>query len=183
MNKCVFLDRDGTIIVEKNYLSKPRDVELLPGAEEGLAEMTKLGFLLVVVSNQSGVGRGYFGAAEVEAVNARISKLLAASEVRIENFYYCPHLPEDNCRCRKPSAGMISAAVRDLDIDLSGSFMIGDKLCDLQLAANSGLVPVLVRSGYGAELERQQSVAQAGCRFVADNLLDAARFIGRSVKT
>ena len=178
MKKCVFVDRDGTIIVEKNYLSDPTGVELLPGAAEGLARLAGLGYLLVVVSNQSGIGRGYFSAAQVEAVHIRLDELLAAGGVRIDRYYYCPHRPDEGCACRKPATGMIDDAVRDLDINLSHSFMIGDNLCDLQLGKNAGITPVLVRTGYGSELENEKAVvAQTGCRFVADSLLDAAVFI------
>ncbi len=177
MKKCVFLDRDGTIIVEKNYLSDPREVELLPGAAEGLGKLAGLGYLLVVVTNQSGVGRGYFDVDQVEAVHARLDELLAESGTRLDKYYYCPHLPENRCRCRKPLTGMIDDAVRELDIDIRGSYMIGDKLCDLQLGKNAGLASVLVRTGYGSNLDDDQSVAEAGCRLVADNLLDAAGII------
>jgi D-glycero-D-manno-heptose 1,7-bisphosphate phosphatase len=177
MKKCIFLDRDGTIIVEKNYLSDPRDVELLPGAAQGLGQLAAMGYLLVVVTNQSGVGRSYFDVAQVEAVHARLDQILEQAGARIDKYFYCPHLPDDGCRCRKPSTGMIDDAVQELGIDIRGSYMIGDKLCDLQLGKNSGLEPVLVRTGYGANLDSVKSLAEAGCRFVADNLLDAAGLI------
>ncbi len=177
MKKCVFLDRDGTIIVEKNYLADPAGVELLPGAAEGLAKLAGLGYLLVVVSNQSGVGRGYFAAARVEAVHARLDELLAAAGAGIDKYYYCPHRPDEGCACRKPLTGMIDDALRELDISAGCSFMIGDSLCDLQLGKNAGLTPVLVRTGYGSKLKNEQAVAQTGCRFVANNLLDAAGYI------
>ena len=181
MNGCVFLDRDGTIIVEKNYLADPAQVELLPRAAEGLKKMADLGYALVVISNQSGVGRGYFGEQEVNAVNERINELLLPSAVSIEKYYYCPHTPEDCCSCRKPSTGMIDQAVRELDIDPRRSFMIGDKLCDIELGRNAGLSPILVRTGYGAELADSDALAGTGCSHVAGNLLDAAQYIAASL--
>jgi D-glycero-D-manno-heptose 1,7-bisphosphate phosphatase len=181
MKKCVFLDRDGTIIVEKNYLSDPRDVELLPGAVEGLGKLVVMGYLLVVITNQSGVGRGYFDLEQVEAVHARLDQVLEPAGARITKYYYCPHLPEDGCRCRKPSTGMIDDAVRDLEIDIDASFMIGDNLCDLHLGKNAGLEPVLVRTGYGSNLDNEKTLTEAGCRFAADNLLEAAGFIESTI--
>lgn len=175
---CVLLDRDGTIIVERHYLSSPDQVELVPGAGEGLREMADMGCRLIVVTNQSGIGRGYFSEADMHRVHERIACELAAFGVAIERFYFCPHTPEDDCACRKPKPAMAEQAARELGIDLALAVMIGDKPCDIDLGHQIGATTILVRSGYGA------SVAAAGstnAHFIANDLLDAARFLGRRV--
>jgi histidinol-phosphate phosphatase family protein len=147
---CVFLDRDGTVIVEKNYLSDPADVELLAGATVGLRRLRDLGFRLVLVTNQSGVGRGYFSLEDVAAVHARLALLLAEEGITLDGFYCCPHRPEDGCSCRKPATGMVDRACAELDLDPRASVMIGDKACDVELGVRCGLATILVQTGYGA---------------------------------
>jgi len=143
-----FLDRDGTLIEERNYLSDPDQAVLLPGVAEGLHALMGLGFRLVVVTNQSGIGRGYFGEADAHAVNARVDERLRAEGVDIAAWYICPHAPEQPCDCRKPSPGMVDQACAAFAVDLPASIMIGDKDIDLQLAANRGLRGFLVTSGH-----------------------------------
>ncbi len=170
----VFLDRDGTIIAERNYLSDPAGVELLPGAAEGLRRMSALGLPLVLVTNQSGVGRGYFGRDAVERVHGRLLELLEAEGVRLDGIYACPHEPAQNCACRKPLPGLLHRAGAELKLDLAASFMVGDKPCDVELGLGVGATALLVRTGYGAE-----HAAQGSCvpHHVVDNLLEAARRI------
>jgi len=172
----VLLDRDGTIIVERNYLSDPDGVELLPGTASGLRKLAALGLGLVVVSNQSGVGRGYFGAPEVEAVNQRMRDLLRAEGVELDAIYYCPHAPADACPCRKPKPGLIERAAREHGFVPREAFVIGDQPCDVELARGVGATAVLVRTGYGAGVERKEGCAPD---LVADDLEAAARAIGR----
>lgn len=131
MKPAVFLDRDGVIIADKNYLSDPDGVELLPGAVEGLHMFQAAGFILIIVTNQSGVGRGMFSIQDAEAVNDRVVELLAKNTVTITATYYCPHAPGDNCLCRKPNPGMLLQAAAEHDIDLRQSIMIGDKEADV----------------------------------------------------
>lgn len=140
----VFLDRDGTIIFDRHYLCDPAGVELLPLAAAGLKRMQALGLPLVLVSNQSGVGRGYFGLHQVEQVNARLAELLAAQGVRLDGAYFCPHTPEDACSCRKPQPGLIHRAALDLGINPALSFMVGDKPCDVELGQAVSAVTFLV---------------------------------------
>ncbi|MEG6552093.1 HAD-IIIA family hydrolase, partial [Desulfocurvibacter africanus] len=113
----VVLDRDGTIIVDKHYLADPEGVELLPGAVEGLARLAGAGLGLVVATNQSGIGRGYFGEEDLHLVNARLSEVLAEHGVHIERYYFCPHGPEADCACRKPCTGLLDQAARELGLD------------------------------------------------------------------
>lgn len=148
----MFVDRDGTLIVEKNYLANPDDVQLIPGSGAALVELRAAGFAVVVVSNQAGVARGYFGEDAVHAVHARIDALLAAEGASIDRYYFCPHHPDFGgpCRCRKPNTGMLEDAARDLDLDLPRSYMVGDRLNDVEAGGRLGVPGLLVRTGYGA---------------------------------
>jgi D-glycero-D-manno-heptose 1,7-bisphosphate phosphatase len=145
----IFLDRDGTIIIDKNYPSRPDQVALLGGAVEGLRAMAKHGLPFVVVSNQSGIGRGYFSVEQADDVDARVKQLLARQSVQIAGWYRCPHAPGEGCVCRKPLPGMIRSAAYDLDLDLARSFVIGDKWSDIELAAAVGAAGILVTTGQG----------------------------------
>lgn len=172
----VFLDRDGTIILKHDYQSDADLVELLPGAAAGLRRMRELGLGLVVVSNQSGVARGYFTAPSVEQVHQRLRELLAVEGVVLDAIYYCPHGPDDACACRKPAAGMIQRAQREQSADPGRSFVVGDNACDLDLARAVGARSILVRTGYGREIEAQGAPPADA---VADDLAAAAEQIGR----
>ena len=177
MNRAVFLDRDGTIIEEKDYLSDPDQVVLFPGAGEGLKQLQDAGFKLFIVSNQSGVGRGYFTMADVERVNQRLAELLAKHGVRIEKIYIAPEAPDQPSRGRKPSPQFLFDARDEFGVDLSQSYMIGDKLSDLECGWNAGVKKsILVRTGYGAEQE-----SQVGDKFtratVANDLNGAVEWI------
>ncbi|MEW6756517.1 MAG: HAD family hydrolase [Candidatus Latescibacterota bacterium] len=173
----VVLDRDGTLIVERGYLSDPAQVELLPGVASALREMRSMGLGLVVATNQSGVGRGYFAADTVQRVHERLLWLLFAAGAALDACYYCPHVPEAHYRCRKPATGMVEQAARDLGFDPASWLVIGDKPCDILLARNLGATSVLVRTGYGELTERDVTV-RPDC--VVDDLVSAAQQI-RSV--
>jgi histidinol-phosphate phosphatase family protein len=134
----LFLDRDGTLIEDVGYPRDPRDVRLLPGAAAALARLAAAGFALVIVSNQSGVGRGLFGRAEAEAVHAEVLRRFAAEGVSFDGAYYCYHAPEDGCGCRKPAPGLLLRAAADLGLDTGRSFMVGDKAIDVAAGAAAG---------------------------------------------
>jgi histidinol-phosphate phosphatase family protein len=144
------LDRDGTLIVEKDYLADPDGAVLEAGAAAGLRTLAKLGLVLVVVSNQSGIGRGYFTRERADAVNARVDELLRAEGIEIAGWYLCPHAPDEVCDCRKPLPGLANAAARDLGLDLQRSFVVGDKPADVELARAVGATGLLVLTGHGA---------------------------------
>lgn len=165
----VFLDRDGTLIEEKNYLSRLEDVAFIPGSEAAVARLNRAGAKTVVISNQSGVGRGYFTEDFVQLTHEALRGHLAEHGAHLDAFYYCPHAPEAECACRKPKIGMLEKAARDFKMDLRG-VMIGDRVSDLQAGENAGLLRVLVKTGYGA-----QTFAEGKYRadFVAEDL-DAA---------
>lgn len=154
--RAVFFDRDGTLNVEKNYLWRIEDFEFFPGVPNAIRQLNRAGVLVVVVTNQSGVARGYFQLDDVRFLHDHIQSELMASGARIDGFYICPHHPDfghppRRCDCRKPAPGMLLRAAKDLDIDLNASYMVGDKLDDLEAARRAGCVPLLVETGYGRE--------------------------------
>jgi D-glycero-D-manno-heptose 1,7-bisphosphate phosphatase len=177
MNRAVFLDRDGTLIEEKNYLHRPEQVVILPGASAALKQLQDAGFKLVVVSNQSGVGRGYFTLADVDKVNAHLAAELSGAGVRFDKVYIAPEAPGAPSRGRKPSPQFLLDARDELGLDLAQSFMIGDKWIDLECGWNAGVrKSILVRTGYGAELERTAGAALRAA-IVVEDLPAAAEWI------
>lgn len=155
----VFLDRDGTVIEEKHYLSRPEDVVLLPTVGETIARLNSLDIPVAVVTNQAGIARGYFPESRLVEIHARLDELLARDGAIVNRYDYCPHHPVEglgqyriDCDCRKPKPGMLSRAALPLKIDLSQSLMVGDRLGDLQAGANAGCHSALVRTGYGASM-------------------------------
>ncbi len=168
----VLLDRDGTINVERHYLSTPKEVELLPGAAAGLRRLQQLGSRLVIVTNQSGVARGYFDAAQLDRIHDRLRDLLAQAGVEIAAVLSCLHSPDDNCDCRKPRPGLALAAARQFGFSLADIAVIGDKRVDVELGQAVGATTVLVRTGYGAA---QEGLSGRPPDIVADDLTDAAR--------
>ena len=158
MNHAVFLDRDGTLIAEKNYLHRPDDVELFPGAGTALKRLVDAGFRLFIVTNQSGIGRGYFSLADAERVNERVSREFARAGVRFERTYIAPEAPDQPSLVRKPSPRFLFNARDEFDLDLAESFMVGDKLIDRECGWNAGVKrSILVRTGYGAGVERDDA--------------------------
>lgn len=147
----VVLDRDGTVIVERHYLSDPRLVELLPEAATGLRHLRALGLGLVVITNQSALGRGLFDESRLDAIHRRFGELLRAEGVRLNGIYFCPHRPEDGCGCRKPRTELLELAAQELRFDPRTSFVVGDKACDIELGRKVGATTFLVRTGYGAQ--------------------------------
>jgi D-glycero-alpha-D-manno-heptose 1-phosphate guanylyltransferase len=168
------LDRDGTIIEEREYLADSAGVKLIPGAGAALRELKKMGFSLVLITNQSGIARGFFSEAVLQEIHARLEQLLAEAGVRLDGIYICPHRPEDDCRCRKPKLGLMQQAASDLGFTLEHSIVIGDKASDVEMGRNAGAITFLVRTGYGAGVAAAQgSLAD----FVVDDLGAAARVI------
>lgn len=171
----ILLDRDGTIVIEKNYLSSVDDLELLPGAVEGLRMLQEAGYGLIVVTNQSGIARGKLTAETLAVIHAELERRLAEGGVKIDAFYHCPHIPEDHCDCRKPKPLLANRAAADFNFDLQHSFVIGDKPCDIDLGKNCGARTILVRTGYGLHYE----AAGIDVDFVANDLVEAAQYIKR----
>jgi histidinol-phosphate phosphatase family protein len=175
----VLLDRDGTIIVDCNYVANADQVELLSNAASGLRKLQELGLGLAVVTNQSAVGRGRLDRNVLEAIHRRMIALLAAEGIELAGIYVCPHTPADACTCRKPSTGLVELAARELGFDPQSCFVIGDKPCDIELGQRCGATTLLVRTGYG------QQVAMAGTAtpdHVVADLAGAAEVIQRLLR-
>jgi len=136
--KAVFLDRDNTLIFDPGYIHEAEKVRLLEGVGEGLKLLKEAGYLLIVVSNQSGIGRGYYTEKEFWEVNERLQELLEPYGVQIDDFFFCPHRPEEGCSCRKPETGMVEEAAKKWGVELSESFVIGDKESDVEVAFRAG---------------------------------------------
>jgi D-glycero-D-manno-heptose 1,7-bisphosphate phosphatase len=179
MNRAVFLDRDGTLIVEKYYLHKPEEVDIFPGAGTALKRLADAGFKLIIITNQSGIGRGYYTLADAERVNERVCTDLARDGVRFEKIYIAPEAPDQPSRVRKPSPQFLFDARDEFDLNLAQSFMVGDKLIDLECGWNAGVKKsILVRTGYGKEVERDEA-EQIKRAVVVDDLSGAAEWILR----
>jgi D-glycero-D-manno-heptose 1,7-bisphosphate phosphatase len=168
----VFLDRDGTLMRDVDYCGDPKDVDLLPGVAEALRALKEQGYKLIVITNQSGIGRGYFDHDQYRAVETELSRQMG--DGFIDATYYCPHLPEAGCKCRKPSPEMVFQAAREHDVDLARSFFIGDKRSDLDCGRAAGVKTILVRTGYG------KATDAALADFIADDLNEAAHMISRA---
>lgn len=177
MRRAVFLDRDGTINVEKEYLYQIAEFEFISGVVDAVKLLNEAGFLVVVVTNQSGVARGYYTEDDVEKLHCHVAHELDKFGARVDAWLYCPHHPDGRgsyslpCSCRKPLPGMLKEAARRYDIDLAASVMIGDKLADVSAGLAAGCRTILVRTGYGADDESQVSNSTA----VFDDLLSAVK--------
>jgi histidinol-phosphate phosphatase family protein len=185
----VFLDRDGTLIEEVGYLDRPERVALYPYSAEAIVAFNRAGLRVVLVSNQSGVARGFFTEEVVREVHAHIEQQLANRGAHIDAYYYCPHHPDGKvpayarvCVCRKPAAGLVDRAVRELDVDPRRSFTVGDRWLDIALARTIGARGILVRTGYGLT-EEERPVPDLQADAIADNLVAAASWILRARAT
>jgi len=175
--KAVFLDRDGTINVERDHLYQFDLWEWIPGAIEAITAFNHNGWLVIVVSNQAGVARGLYSEADIATLHARVDEQLSTAGARIDRYYYCPHHPEFGeriqCSCRKPRPGMLLQGQHDWDIDMTNSFLVGDKLSDMEAACTAGVTPILVATGYG-----KHAWARSEKKYLyVDNLSDAAAYI------
>jgi D-glycero-D-manno-heptose 1,7-bisphosphate phosphatase len=165
----VFLDRDGTVIEEVDFLSRVDDMRIFPFTREALALLKENGYLVFILTNQSGIGRGLFTEADMHGIHEALQSEVGGL---IDGFFYCPHRPEFGCECRKPGIGMIEAACDTTEIDLKSSWMVGDKSLDVMTGHNAGIRSVLVRTGYGQTQDPPQSPT-----LIADNLFEAVKQI------
>ena len=163
----IFVDRDGTLIEEVNFLSRVEDLKLFPFTAEAVTLLKDSGYLVIVVTNQSGIGRSIYGERDMHSIHEAIQASLRGG---IDAFYFCPHLPGGGCECRKPGLGMIRAACADFDIDLARSWMIGDKILDVETGLNAGIRSAMVMTGYGRDHSEEM---EAKPDVMAENLLDA----------
>ena len=185
MNKAVFLDRDGTINEEVGYLTDLSKLRLIPGSGQAIRRLNEAGFKVVLVTNQSGVARGYFPESLVHEAHVRLEKMLRSDGARIDAVYYCPHHPTAgsssytrDCDCRKPRTGLIQSAVKDLSLDVTNSYMVGDKWIDVELGQRAGVHSVLVMSGFAPDdpgNNRPEKLKEPD--FCARDLVEAADWI------
>jgi D-glycero-D-manno-heptose 1,7-bisphosphate phosphatase len=181
--RAVFLDRDGTLIEEVGYLDRPERVEFFPWTIDAVRVLNRAGLAVVLVSNQSGIARGFFTHTVVDQVHGRMADMLAAGGAHIDAYYYCPHHPEGVvaglarvCECRKPARGLVDRAVAELGVDPGRSFVVGDRWFDVGLARKVGAKAVLVRTGYGDSEERKPP-ADLTADVIVDNLIAASSWI------
>lgn len=169
--KAIFLDRDGTLIEEVNYLHRVEDLIFFDYTDEAVKLLKEQGFLIIITTNQSGIGRKIYSENDMHSIHDAIQSNLTE---KIDAFYFCPHLPNAGCSCRKPSLGMIEKACEDFDIDMENSWMIGDKVLDVELGFNANIKTALVLTGYGekhvSELDKQPNV-------IAKTLIEAVNLI------
>ena len=182
----VFLDRDGTIIEDVGFLREVSQIDLLPWSADAIRQLNGAGYVVVVVTNQSGVGRGYFDEAHVLATHAALDAVLTAQGARIDAFYYCPHYPNSAdtrygvvCDCRKPASGLLRRAADDLGLDLSQSWMVGDWWRDVQAGAGAGTRTILIRTGRSAD-HRPEPAEAPQPDAILNNLMEASAWILRS---
>lgn len=174
----LFLDRDGTLNKDTGYIKSPEELTLLPGVGAALARLKQAGARLVVVTNQSGVGRGYFSGKDLEAIHAKLRLLLAEDKVTLDGLYFCPHHPDDECNCRKPAPGMIDRAVAELQVDLGRAYVIGDSARDIELAKQVGVQSLLVLTGpSGTETLADLTLRGLAPDLVAESLPQAVEWI------
>jgi len=179
-SRAVFLDRDGTILDERGYLGDPNRVRIYSSAYRGLKRLRDSGFQLIVLTNQSGVGRGYFSLKNLRAVHLMLRKKLLLRGVRVDAIYFCPHRPDAGCGCRKPKPGMALKAARERGVDLKNSFVIGDQMRDLELARRIRAKGILVLTGGGREILKK---AKRSAEKVTSNLDSASRWIIRETQS
>ncbi|UCB52105.1 MAG: HAD family hydrolase [Candidatus Zixiibacteriota bacterium] len=178
-SKAAFLDRDGTIIEEKDFIRTPDEIEFVPGSIDAIKMLRSLGYRIVVISNQSGIGRGILTDKMVADVNESFVRRLKDQGAPPDALYFCPHHPDDNCDCRKPRTGMIQRAVRELGLDLKDAVVVGDKLADVKLGRNIGATTVLVLTGYGRKVLDKLTDIDPDEKpdFVAENLFGAVGWL------
>ncbi|MEO0106510.1 MAG: D-glycero-beta-D-manno-heptose 1,7-bisphosphate 7-phosphatase [candidate division WOR-3 bacterium] len=174
-NKAVFLDRDGTINIDKGYVHRIEDFEFIEGAVEAIGILNENGFKVIVITNQSGIGRGYYTEKDVEKLHQYINSELAKHNARIDAFYFCPHHPTEalgkyrmECNCRKPKTGLFEKALRDFDIDAQKSYVIGNSITDIESGRKIGARTILLTD---------QPIPDNISDFTAKNLLSAVRLI------
>jgi heptosyltransferase-2 len=181
-NIAVFVDRDGTLNEDHGYVTSPEQLVLFPAVPQALARLNRLGARVILLTNQSAIGRGYMTEADLQRIHQKLEDLLSAHEGKIDAVYFCPHHPEEGCACRKPNIAMIQKAARDFSLDLSLCYVVGDKCSDLEAAHRAGVQGVLVMSSeYSAAAVRENEVGQLPIAHVADSFVQAADWIEQDV--
>lgn len=180
----VFLDRDGTLNQDTGYVTSPEQLVLFPGVPEAIARLNRLGAMVLLVTNQSAIGRGMLTTEGLESIHERLAELIQPYGARIDDIFFCPHHPQDGCKCRKPKAGLIDQAVKRFALDVSQCFFVGDKWSDLAAAQTASVPGVLVMtSSYSADVVRARDAGQVGIDYIADSFVDAVDWIEQQIVT
>lgn len=182
-NRAVFFDRDGVINREVNYIDSIDKVEILRGISNAIKLLNDNNFKVIVITNQSGLARGYFNERTLGEIHDFIVKELRKESAQIDAIYHCPHHPDDDCNCRKPRIGLIKKAEKELKIDLKSSFLIGDKVTDIQAGLNAGLKTILVLTGYGEEERKKLNELGLNVDFIAKDASSAVDWILKECET
>jgi D-glycero-D-manno-heptose 1,7-bisphosphate phosphatase len=187
--RAVFLDRDGTLNVEVDFLRKPEELVLIAGAGDAVRKLNEHGLITCVISNQSGVARGYLTEAELDLVHAKLRDELSRSESALDAIYYCPHHPsagippyDVNCECRKPKPGMMLRGAREFNLDLRRSFVVGDSTVDMQAGNAVGATTILVQTGYGVKALAECNEKKIPIARVADSIVEAVTIVLETCK-
>jgi histidinol-phosphate phosphatase family protein len=178
----VFLDRDGTLIYDKNYLSSPSRIKLYSYAAGSINKLREAGFKVIVVTNQSGIARNMFTLKDLDKVHRKFLSLLKEEGAVVDGIYFCPHIDEDNCDCRKPKTGMAVQGAKDFNIDLKKSYVVGDSIRDYLLGFNMGGRGILVLTGHGKKQQKKISQEKIKPLVICKNLKQAVNFIIRDNK-
>jgi D,D-heptose 1,7-bisphosphate phosphatase len=177
MSWAVFLDRDGTLNEDAGYLHDPARLVLFPGVADAVRRLNKAGIPVLLVTNQSGIGRGYYATEDMEALHSELARQLAAEGAQLDAIYHCHHTPDAGCPCRKPAPGLLLQAAADHALDLGASFMIGDKLSDLQAGERAGCRTILVLTGDGRQTQEDLRHLALSPNRVAEDLAQAVNWI------
>lgn len=172
----VLLDRDGTTIEHKHHLTDVNDVKLIPKVATAIKKLKKLGLGIIIMTNQSVIGRNLISLSELDRIHKKILHLLSAEGAHIDGIYFCPHIPEDNCKCRKPKTGLVERAAKKHKLDPKLSFVVGDSTADIELGKNIGATTILVRTGYGKKIEKEVNP-----NYVVDNIEAALPIIKSAI--
>ncbi|MFZ3059399.1 MAG: D-glycero-beta-D-manno-heptose 1,7-bisphosphate 7-phosphatase [Candidatus Methanoperedens sp.] len=177
-NKAVFIDRDGTINVDVHYLDDPDKFEMYPGVGEGVKKLKENSFKIIVITNQSGIARGYFTEKQLSNIHEKMKKEFQKFDVVMDGIYYCPHHPDDNCNCRKPNTGLFEKAINENNIDIDKSYVLGDKILDIGAGKKIGARAILIPEPYiREELLSKKKEWEYNPDYIADDFMAAVEWI------
>ena len=177
-NKAVFIDRDGTINVDVHYLDNPDDFKMYPEVGEGVKKLKDNGFKIIVITNQSGLARGYFTENDLADIHAKMKREIQKYDVILDGIYYCPHHPDDNCNCRKPNIGLFEKAIKEHDIDVKKSYMLGDKILDIGAGKKVGITTILIPEPHiRDEFMSEKDEWEFNPDYISDDFMDAVEWI------
>ena len=179
--KTAFIDRDGTINVNVEYLDNPNDLHIYPDVAKGIKRLQDHEFKIIVISNQSGIARGYFSEETLQQIHERIQEELAKEQASIDDFFYCPHHPDDGCDCRKPKTGLFEQAIKKYNIDVSQSFVIGDRMLDVEAGYNLGLITILIPENVEF-VKEERRLTKIEPNYICDDFYSAVEWIVQNQK-